>query len=260
VALQFGLPVREIVLLPIGGVAIMGRNPQKPLHELLIAIAGPAVNVLIIAALLPLLVVMGAWLGFWKMISIGQIILELHSRPVAMMLAILVHANAILVLFNMIPAFPLDGGRVLRAILGFRMPFFRATRIAATVGQVLAVVLGLWGLSQGNWLLAIIAFLIFQGAGAETAAAHAATVLATRRVGDAYNKHALWLRPDHRVSHVIDLLLTSYQPDFAVAHRGRLAGVVTREACSSGWRRPPAPPTPTLPRSCGRMCCGWTPG
>ena len=229
VALRFGLPVREIVLLPIGGVAFMGRNPSKPRHELLIAIAGPAVNVVIIAVLLPLLLLTAGWPGFRTLSSPLLIISRLHHNLPAMMLAILIHSNAILVLFNMIPAFPLDGGRVLRAVLGFKMPFVRATRIAANVGQVLAVVLGLYGLASGQWLMAIIAFLIFSGAGAETAAAHAATVLATRRVGDAYNRHALWLTMDNRVSHVVEHILTSYQPDFAVLNRGRLVGVVTRE-------------------------------
>lgn len=229
VALRFGLPVREIILLPIGGIAFMGRNPNKPMHELLIAVAGPAVNVAIIAVLIPLLAMVHGLPGFWTLASPLRIIYELRSNPVALMVAILIHANAVLVLFNMIPAFPLDGGRVLRAILGFNMPFVRATRVAAGVGQVLAVVLGLWALKEGYWLGAIIAFLIFNGAGAETAAAHAATVLATRRVGDAYNKHALYLTPDNRASHVIEHLLTSYQPDFAVVYRGRLAGVVTRD-------------------------------
>ena len=229
VALRLGLPVREIVLLPIGGIAFMGRNPRKPMHELLIAIAGPAVNVAIIAVLLPVLLLTAPRITLPDLTSIGRIILVLRDDPVAMMMGILVHANALLVLFNMIPAFPLDGGRVLRAILGFNMPFVRATRIAAGIGQVLAVLLGLWGLARGDWVLAIIAFLIFSSAGAETAAAHAATVLATRRVGDAYNRHAVSLTPDHRASHVIEHLLTGYQPDFAVVLRGRLAGVVTRD-------------------------------
>ncbi len=229
VALRFGLPVREIILLPIGGIAFMGRNPSKPMHELLIALAGPAVNVVIVAVLLPVLVLTTRGIGLGVLTSIFGIISLLRHNPVAMMTAILVHANVLLVVFNMIPAFPLDGGRVLRAVLGFNMPFVRATRLAAGVGQVLAVLLGLWGLSRGHWLLANIAFLILNGAGAETAAAHAATVLATRRVGDAYHKHAISLTPDNRASHVIEHLLTSYQPDFAVIFRGRLAGVVTRE-------------------------------
>ena len=141
----------------------------------------------------------------------------------------LVIANIMLIGFNLIPAFPLDGGRVLRALLWMRMPMARATRVAAGIGQAFAVVGGIFALLHGDLILAFIAFFIFIGAGAETAATQGHTVLATRRVGDAYNKFALTLSLEDRVSRVIEYILTSYQPDFAVLQRGRLLGVVTRE-------------------------------
>jgi CBS domain-containing protein len=141
----------------------------------------------------------------------------------------LLEANVMLVLFNLIPAFPLDGGRMLRSLLAMVTSYPRATRIAAMIGQGLAVVLGLLGVAGGNFLLVLVAVFIFLGAGYESVAAQAKAVLNTLRVGDAYNKHALTLVPGDRVSRVVDYLLTSYQPDFAVIHGSRLLGVVTRD-------------------------------
>jgi Zn-dependent protease/predicted transcriptional regulator len=234
VAIRFGVPVREIILLPIGGVAMLSRSPSKPVHELLIAIAGPLVNVIILAVLVPLLFVLtGGWQG---VVDVAHRVQSAAAGRGAagvgalrQVLYYLVIANIMLILFNLIPAFPLDGGRVLRALLWMRMPMARATRVAAGIGQAFAVVGGIFALLHGDLILAFIAFFIFIGAGAETAATQAHTVLATRRVGDAYNKFALTLSLEDRVSRVIEYILTSYQPDFAVLQRGRLLGVVTRE-------------------------------
>ena len=145
------------------------------------------------------------------------------------MLAWLLLANISLVLFNMIPAFPLDGGRVLRALLAMAVPYAKATRWAAALGQLIATALGTFGVLSGNFLLALVAVFIFFGAGAETAQAESKTVLQTLRVGDAYNRHALVLHPADRMGRVVDYILTSYQPDFAVKMGRSLLGVVTRE-------------------------------
>jgi Zn-dependent protease/CBS domain-containing protein len=233
VARRYGITVREIVLLPIGGVAVMGRIPENPRQELLIAIAGPLVNVLILALLVPTwLTLTGGFTGFQPLLQFLRDALHLRGPAGAdlglTMVRMLIGANSMLILFNMIPAFPLDGGRIFRATLAFFMPHVRATRIAAGVGQFAAVGLAVYGL-YGNIFLTIIAFFIFMNAGAESSAAQAGTVLATKRVGDAYNKMAISLTMDHRVSHVIEYLLTSYQPDFAVVNRGNLVGVVTRD-------------------------------
>jgi predicted transcriptional regulator len=141
----------------------------------------------------------------------------------------LLAANITLVVFNMIPAFPLDGGRILRAVLAMFTDYARATKIAATIGQGAALLLGILGVMTGNFILAIIAVFIFFGAGMESFQAKAKTVLTTLRVGDAYNKHALELVPADRVSRVVDYILTSYQPDFSVVLGGNLLGVVTRD-------------------------------
>ena len=223
VARAFGLPVKEIVLLPIGGVARMDRNPEKPVHELLISVAGPLVNVAIAGALLA---AAGARLG---PLDAAGLVARLKGAPsVDTALVWLLSVNVMLFAFNMIPAFPMDGGRVLRALLWMAMGFGPATRIAAGVGQAAAVGLGLWGLLAGNLFLALIAVFVFLGAGQERAEEQARVVLGTLRVGDAYNRHALTLAPGDTIGRVVDYILTSYQPDFAVVQGGTLLGVVTR--------------------------------
>lgn len=225
VAKVFGLPVQEILLLPIGGVAQLEKNPQKPLHELLISIAGPLVNLAIAALLIALAGVSGA---FESLNPRGLVSGQPSAPSGATMLAWLIAANVSLAVFNLIPAFPMDGGRVLRAILWYLMGFSKATRVASLAGQLIAMGLGIWSMVNGHLLLTLIAIFIFLGAGQEWAAERARAVLTTLRVGDAYNKHALTLSPGDRVSTVVHLLLTSYQPDFAVMQGGTLVGVVSR--------------------------------
>ncbi len=225
VAKAFGIPVREIVLLPIGGVAQLQKNPEKPLHELLIAVAGPLVNVAIAG---------GLWLGVTRVFPGGIDPKTLSPDTLAApspqaLLLWLFAANVSLAVFNMIPAFPLDGGRVLRALLAMVMGFPKATRTASTIGQAIAVALGLFAVLNGQLFLAFVAFFIFMGAGSEKAEEQARTVLTTLRVGDAYNKFALTLAAGDHVSKVVDYILTSYQPDFAVVQGGALLGIVTRQ-------------------------------
>lgn len=223
VAQRLGIPVREIVLLPIGGVAVLSKNPRKPIHELLIAVAGPLVNV-VIAALL------ATGLGATGRLNLdSETLLATNAAPsTGLLLHWLLAANVTLVLFNLLPAFPMDGGRILRSALAMVMGFTRATRIAAGVGQIIALALGTYAILQGEILLALLALFVFLSAGGERAAEEARGLLATLRLRDAYNKHALTLQAGDRVSRVVDYLLTSYQPDFAVLHGGQLLGVVTR--------------------------------
>jgi Zn-dependent protease len=252
VARRFGIGVKQIVLLPIGGVALFDRNPEKPLHELLIAAAGPLVNVVIALGLA--VVLFGTAFGgkLHPLDTRGQVVTE-ESAAVApagapqppaapaagstrvpapstgTLLLWLLQANVGLVLFNLIPAFPMDGGRMFRALLACFVPHARATRIAAGLGQILAVGLAVIGVVNGQFVLALVAAFIFFGAGAEVGQSRAGAILRTLRVGDAYNKHALTLSPSDTVAQVVDYVLTSYQPDFAVVHGGRLLGVVTRD-------------------------------
>jgi Zn-dependent protease len=224
-ARAFGIHVREITLLPLGGVALMAKNPDKPLHELLIAAAGPAVNVVIAGVLI---VFLGADVRT-SLLDAQGLIPDARSTSFTTMLYWLLAANVSLVVFNLIPAFPLDGGRILRALLAAPLGFPRATRIAALIGQIIAVGIGVYGIVAGQFLLVLTAIFIFTGAGQENSVAQSKTVLITKKIGDAYNKHALTLQIGDRVSRVADYILTSYQPDFAVLQGAKLLGIVTRD-------------------------------
>ncbi len=225
VAQRFGLTVREIVLLPIGGVARLEKNPEKPQHELLIALAGPLVNV----AIAVLLFFAGGVALNFGLVEAQSLLTADGPPTLATLWGWLFLANVGLAVFNMIPAFPMDGGRVLRAALAMRLGFSRGTQIATAIGQAVAFAFGLFGVLSGNFLLVIVALFVFMGAGQERAEEQARTVLTTLRVGDAYNKHALVLSPGDHVSKVVDYILTSYQPDFAVVQGKTFLGVVTRD-------------------------------
>jgi Zn-dependent protease len=223
-AQRYGIPVREIVLLPIGGVAVLGRATRQPMQELVIASAGPAVNVALIALLAPVLYLIG------EPVSLLPGFLRPEGATPSLVEALhwLLGANVSLVLFNLIPAFPLDGGRMLRGLLGLVMEWPQATRWATTTGQTLAMGMGTLGVLGGQLTLVLIAVMIFFAASATDADERAHAVLSTERVGDACNRHAITLGEADRVSTVIRYLLTSYQPDFAVLRGPRLLGVVRR--------------------------------
>lgn len=222
-AQAFGINVREIVLLPLGGVALIAKMPEKPVQELLIAIAGPLVNV----AIAIILFIVTGGIGI-DLMNLQSMLVALREPSLTTLLVWLLFANVALVIFNLIPAFPLDGGRILRAILAMGLGYPQATRIASIIGQVSAVLLGIWGIATGQLLLTLIALFIFFSAGQERGIAESKTVLTTLRVGDAYNKHALSLQIGDRVSTVVDYILTSYQPDFAVLQGNNIIGIVTR--------------------------------
>jgi Zn-dependent protease len=154
----FGIRTPDITLYPIGGVARLERMPEKPVQELIVALAGPAVNVVIAGGLFLLL---GAGVGLGGIKSLGD--------PGAALLARLAAVNIFLVVFNLIPAFPMDGGRVLRAVLALRMGFLPATRNAAKVGRALAIVFGIYGLFSSP-MLVFIAVFVYLAAGKELAA------------------------------------------------------------------------------------------
>lgn len=228
-ARAFGIQTREILLLPLGGVAQLSKNPEQPRHELWIALAGPLVNVVI--ALILILIGLTPQVDLFAYLLDGRGLSEILSseQSLSNFLLWLLSANVSLVLFNLIPAFPLDGGRVLRALLAMGLGFPRATRIASGIGQLVAIGFGIFGLLSGNLLLALVAVFIFVGATQETAVAESKVVLTTRRLGDAYNRHVITLQNGDRLSRVVDYLLTSYQPDFAVLFGKKLLGVVTRD-------------------------------
>ncbi len=152
-ARRFGIETLDITLYPIGGVARLRRMPRAPGAELLIALAGPAVNFAIVAGLLGL-----------ELLGIGGLESDLQLGG---FLASLMLVNLVLGLFNLIPAFPMDGGRVLRALLTGWVGRVRATTIAATIGRALALAFGVYSLLHGNLFQVALAAFIYFVAGAE---------------------------------------------------------------------------------------------
>lgn len=229
VAMAFGIPVKEITLLPIGGVAMLTKKPKKPLHELLIALAGPAVNVAIAGGLW----LLGAlWLGEEQLVS--ALTVGSASAPSAETLwASLLWSNVLVAAFNMLPALPMDGGRVFRAVLTWILGPSRATKAAALLGRVLAAGLFAWGFKSNNPMLMFIAVFIFFAAGAEVAdqeQTEQLEQLAHVRAGEAVNPHAVGFGPDTPLGGALRALGWSAQTAFPVMHFGRLVGVVTRAA------------------------------
>ena len=158
-ARAFGVRTPDVTLYPIGGVARLERMPEKPGQELIVALAGPAVNVVIAGLLLVFLMLLGLGVSLTGLGGYASGGLSFFSALAAV--------NIWLVLFNLIPAFPMDGGRVLRALLAMRMPFVRATNIAAKVGRALAVVAGVFGLITFQPMLMLIAAFVYFAAGQE---------------------------------------------------------------------------------------------
>ena len=254
-AQYYGIPVKEIVLLPIGGIAFLGRPTRHPMQELVIAAAGPAVNVAIVAILLPLLYLLD------EPFHLAPAFLHPQAEALTFGEALrwLVSANVSLVLFNMIPAFPLDGGRILRGALGLWFDWPRATRWATRTGQVLAVGMGAWGLLTGQLMLLVVAALIFFSASSTQIEERAHGVLSTRFVGDACNRHAIALNEHDRLSTVTRYLLSSYQPDFAVLRGNDLLGVVRRAQVMQALASQPNDPLVTaIMTSVPAVRADWT--
>ena len=217
-ARQFGIRTRDITLLPIGGLARLERLPERPAQELWVALAGPLVNVVIAGGLLAGLALSGRSPGTDWAIMGGS----LAERLLA--------ANVFLVGFNLLPAFPMDGGRVLRSLLAMQMPFARATRIAARIGQGMAVVFGFVGLFL-NPLLILIALFVWVGAAQEAAAAEWKASFAGAPVRAAMLTDFRTLAPDDRLGDVARLLLAGSQRDFPVLEDGRLVGMLCHQDC-----------------------------
>jgi Zn-dependent protease len=233
-ARYYGVPTRDVTLWPFGGIASMERMPEKPGQELAVALAGPAVNVVIAAALL-------LWLGP----QLNPENLTQIENPAVSMAAKVAGANIILVLFNMIPAFPMDGGRVLRAVLAMRMGNARATELAATIGQGFAVVFGILGIFY-NPMLIIIAVFIFLAASGEAAQAQLRAVAQGTLVSDAMITEFQSLGTNATVNDAADALIRTTQTEFPIVDgSGKLRGVLTRDAMIKALKER-GPETPVL--------------
>lgn len=223
-ARRYAIGTAEITLLPIGGLARLDRMPEKPLQEIAVALAGPAVN-LVIAGLL------AAWLAFtdsWQPWS------ELSPTAGNLPERLLV-ANLFLAAFNLLPAFPMDGGRVLRGLLGLRFDFGRSTRIAATVGQSMAILFGIAGL-WGNPMLVVIALFVWFGAAQERSALEMKHALQGVTVRTAMIADLRVLTADSTLRDATHYLLDSSQQEFPVLRGSALVGILTRQRLFAGLR------------------------
>jgi Zn-dependent protease/CBS domain-containing protein len=214
-ARRYGIPTRDITLLPIGGLARLERMPEKPSQELAVALAGPLVNVVIAGSLFVGLLLTGNWQPLSSLTTTSGNLVER-----------LLVVNVFLVVFNLLPAFPMDGGRVLRSLLAMRIEYARATRIAASIGQGMAVLFGFAGLF-GNPMLLLIALFVWIGAGQEAAAVEMKSSFAGVRVREAMLTDFRSLSPEETVGDGARLLLAGSQQDFPVLEKGEVVGVLT---------------------------------
>jgi Zn-dependent protease len=215
-ARKYGIKTRDITLYPIGGVARLERMPDNPRQELWVALAGPAVNVVIAAVLF-------AWLALTAtMESVNALGVTQGSFLERLMIV-----NLTLVGFNLIPAFPMDGGRVLRAFLAMNMEYTRATQIAATIGQAIAILFGFIGLFS-NPFLVFIAFFVWIGAAQEASMVQMKSSLGGIPVSRVMYSNFESLAPQSQLSDAVNFVLKGSQQDFPVMENGQVVGVLTR--------------------------------
>lgn len=215
-AKKFGIKTRDITLLPIGGVARLERMPDDPKQELWVALAGPAVNVVIAVALFLWLTATGEFKPLNQLSVSGGPFLER-----------LMMVNVSLVLFNLLPAFPMDGGRVVRALLAMRMDYTRATQIAAYLGQGMALIFGFIGLFSNPFLI-FIAFFVWIGAAQEASMVQMKSSLSGIPVSRAMLTDFRTLAPSDTLARAVEFLLAGSQTDFPVMDNERVTGILTR--------------------------------
>lgn len=213
-AARYGIKTRDITLLPIGGVARLERMPDKPIEELWVALAGPAVNVVIAAGLFLWLSLTGAFASLEDLSIAGGPFLER-----------LLVVNVVLVIFNMLPAFPMDGGRVLRALLATRLEYAQATQIAANIGQGMALLFAFLGFFTNPFLI-FIGFFVWIGASQEANMAAMKSALGGIPVKRAMMTDYRSLKPGDVLQRAIELVLATPQQDFPVLDDERVVGIL----------------------------------
>lgn len=217
-ARRFDVPTQSITLYPIGGLARLERMPSEPMKEFWIAIAGPAVNVAIAAAV-----------GVFILATGGTLTTSALDAPNAHIPSTLLWINLALAGFNLLPAFPMDGGRVLRALLALKQDYARATQTAANVGQAMAILFGLFGLVTGNFILLFIALFVYVGAQQESKQAMFRTFTEDTTVRDAMMTRFATLAPTDTLDDAVDELLAGTDHDFPIVENGRVVGMLRRK-------------------------------
>ena len=216
VARRFGIKTRDIMLLPIGGIASLERMPEKPKQELAVALVGPLVNI-VLALLL--------WIGI--MVSGGTTriteVTSIHGAIATQLLWI----NVGLAVFNLLPAFPMDGGRALRGLLAIWMGHERATNIAAALGKVFAVGFALLGVFS-NPLLLLIAFVVWSGASQERRLVQLKSAISGVPVSAAMLRRVEAVASDQPLEDAAALLVTGGLNQLPVIDHGEPVGVITR--------------------------------
>lgn len=216
-ARRFGIRTREIVLFPFGGLGRLERIPEVPSQEFLIALAGPAVSVGIAAALFAALRLQGLAPQFEEFAT--------RDVPFAERLMFI---NAGLAVFNLVPAFPMDGGRVLRALLAMRLDYLHATEVAARIGQGMAVLFAIAGVLMPNPILVIIALFVWMGAAGEAGLARVKRALHGTTVESAMRTEFGELAPDDALQRAAEMAIRHTQSDFPVLLDGQVVGLLTR--------------------------------
>ncbi len=218
VAKSYGLEIVSIVLLPIGGVSQITDIPHDPIKEVNITIAGPIVNFILAGVLFVIGEVVDPSLQF------SQISLQSGSTMVD-----LFWANVMLGLFNIIPAYPMDGGRILRGIIAMKKEYVEATRLAADVGKLFAVAFIIIGFFYNLWLI-LIGIIIFGGASSESEAAVVSSKLENITVGELMITDFKTISPDEPLTAVVEKSLHTFQNDFPVVSNGKFVGVLMRSS------------------------------
>ncbi len=215
-ARRYGIKTRDITLYPIGGVARLERMPDQPLQELWVALAGPAVNLVIAAALF-----------VWLTLTATLVPIEHLTVTTGPFLERLLVTNLFLAGFNLLPAFPMDGGRVLRALLALRMEYMRATQVAATIGQGMALLFAFAGIF-GNPMLLFIGLFVWIAATQEASLVLMKSALAGIPISRAMLTEFRTLSPGDTLDRAVELILQGSQQDFPVLVEGRVVGILTR--------------------------------
>ena len=234
VAQRLGIEIADITLLPIGGLARFKTLPERPWDEVKIAVAGPLVNVVLAPIFFGIALLLGD-----NFMTPANILEGVQSA--GQVFAYLGFINVALVVFNLIPAFPMDGGRVLRGLLATRLGPVRATDISSTVGQFFAAAFFLIGLLSGNFLLALIAVFIFFGAGGEAQMVRQRELMRGLIVSDVMGTkpRTETVTPYHTFGQVLDSVIHGYQEDFPVVdENGGLVGMITRNEIMAAAHSP----------------------